>query len=219
MLSNPLPVLLLMGGIAALDGTSVGQTMLSRPLVAATLAGWVMGDPLTGLLVGGMLELLYLGLLPAGGVRFPETGPASVVAGATAASMGAAGAVPLALLLGIVVAELGAMSITAVRKVNGRFVPDPETGPVDAAKLESLHRLLVLLEGARGVALTGIGLLLARVTLGGMAPHWPLSDQWTALLLTAGLMVPLGALLASVSRGRSTILLFLGGALVGALLA
>ena len=32
-----------MGGAISLDGTSAGQFMVSRPLVAATLAGWIVG--------------------------------------------------------------------------------------------------------------------------------------------------------------------------------
>jgi PTS system mannose-specific IIC component len=215
----PLPILLLLGGIAALDGTSVGQMMVSRPLVAATVAGWVLGDPVAGLLVGGMLEVLYLGVLPVGGVRFPETGPAGVVAGAAAASMGTPGAIPLALLLGIVVAELGAVSITAIRKVNGHFAPDPEVDPVDARRLERVHRALVLLDGARGMALTFVGLALGRFALGVLAPAWPLDQSSTALLLGLGLMVPGGALLASLGRRRIALPLFLAGLAAGALLA
>ena len=44
--------LALLGSWAALDGTSIGQIMVSRPIVSATLAGWLVGDPATGLLVG-----------------------------------------------------------------------------------------------------------------------------------------------------------------------
>src|SRR5690606_15616708 len=83
MLPGPVTTvwLLLLGGWMAVDGTSVGQIMVSRPLVAATLAGWVVGDPLAGLTAGVLLELFHLAVLPVGAARYPEGGPASVLAG------------------------------------------------------------------------------------------------------------------------------------------
>src|SRR5690606_39516372 len=87
--------LLLLGGWMAVDGTSVGQFMVSRPLVAASLAGWIVGDPAAGLTVGVILELFHLAVLPVGAARYPEGGPAAVVAGSL---YGAASAVPGALL-------------------------------------------------------------------------------------------------------------------------
>ena len=70
----------LLGGVLALDATSVGQFMVSRPLVCGLLAGWVLGDPATGLLVGALLELYLLVSFPSGGARFPEGATATVVA-------------------------------------------------------------------------------------------------------------------------------------------
>jgi len=80
--------LAILGGLLALDATSVGQFMISRPLVAGTLAGWWLGDPGLGLEIGAILELFYLAGVPAGGSRVPETGSASVVAVAVAMSAG-----------------------------------------------------------------------------------------------------------------------------------
>jgi len=62
----------LLGGLLALDGTSVGQFMLSRPLVAGGLVGWVLGDPALGFTIGAVLELYLLVSFPTGGSRFPE---------------------------------------------------------------------------------------------------------------------------------------------------
>ena len=60
MTADLLPLVLL-GGVLALDATSVGQFMFSRPLVAGALAGWVVGDAALGLSVGVVLELYLLG--------------------------------------------------------------------------------------------------------------------------------------------------------------
>ena len=47
----------LLGGALALDATSVGQLMLSRPLVAGLLSGWLAGDARAGCLAGVILEI------------------------------------------------------------------------------------------------------------------------------------------------------------------
>ena len=74
----------------ALDATSLGQFMISRPLVGGAITGWLLGDPVLGLEVGAVLELFHIAGLPAGGSRVPEAGPASVAAVAVAASSGGA---------------------------------------------------------------------------------------------------------------------------------
>ena len=52
-----LPVVLL-GGLLGLDVVSFPQAMVSRPLVAATVAGWLAGNATAGLLIGATLELI-----------------------------------------------------------------------------------------------------------------------------------------------------------------
>lgn len=41
--------------------------MVSRPIVAAPIVGYLLGDAITGLLIGGVLELLWIGEIPIGG--------------------------------------------------------------------------------------------------------------------------------------------------------
>src|SRR5579864_1369574 len=76
-----LPIALL-GGVLGLDVVSFPQAMISRPIVAATLAGALVGQPPSGLLLGAALELIALETLPFGASRYPEWGSASVVGGA-----------------------------------------------------------------------------------------------------------------------------------------
>ena len=63
--------LALLGGLLGLDGTSAGQFMVSRPLVAGALTGWAVGDVTTGILVGAVLELFLRVSSPTGGERSP----------------------------------------------------------------------------------------------------------------------------------------------------
>jgi len=78
-----------LGGGAALlcglDRTAIFQFMISRPIVAAPLTGFLMGDPLLGLKVGALLELLWLGRLPVGASIPPDD--TQVAVGATVLSV------------------------------------------------------------------------------------------------------------------------------------
>ena len=81
MLIDLVPLALL-GGLLGLDVVSFPQAMISRPLVAATLAGAIGGNAMAGLLVGAVLEFVALETLPFGASRYPEWGSAAVVGGA-----------------------------------------------------------------------------------------------------------------------------------------
>ena len=67
--------------VAGIDRTAGPQIMLSRPLVAAPLTGLLLGNPLTGLEVGILLELLWLSRVPAGAAIPPDD--TQVAVGAT----------------------------------------------------------------------------------------------------------------------------------------
>jgi mannose/fructose/N-acetylgalactosamine-specific phosphotransferase system component IIC len=211
--------LVLLGGVLALDGTSVLQTMASRPLVAATLGGWVVGDPTSGLFVGMVLEAIYLGILPAGGAQFPETGPASLIAGATAAGLPGPGSLAIALMVGLVWAQVGAVSISLLRRVNGRFVPRPQEGPVTALEVERIHLAMVGLDFVRGMALTGLALVTARLGLAVAAGHWPLDYAPTVGIIALGTAVPLGTFLKGLGDSGSLRTTFMVGVAGGLLLA
>lgn len=71
----------LLGGVAALDATPVAQTLLSQPLVTATLLGWLWGDWATALAVGVVLQILAASTLPIGS-RTPEDYATGGVVGA-----------------------------------------------------------------------------------------------------------------------------------------
>ena len=78
MMLLPLAVL---GAVLGLDVVSFPQAMISRPIVAATLAGAFIGQPGRGLVMGVALEFFALESMPFGASRYPEWGSASVVGG------------------------------------------------------------------------------------------------------------------------------------------
>ena len=59
-------------GIVALDTTAVGQILLSQPLFSCLALGALLGDFSTGLLIGVIMQMLWLRLIPMGGAMFYE---------------------------------------------------------------------------------------------------------------------------------------------------
>ena len=72
-LLDALPIALL-GALLGLDVVSFPQVMVSRPIVAATVAGAFIGHPPAGLLMGVVLEMIALDTLPFGASRYPVWG-------------------------------------------------------------------------------------------------------------------------------------------------
>lgn len=207
----------LLGGLLALDATSVGQFMLSRPLVAGALVGWVLGEPSLGVAVGAMLELYLLVSFPTGGSRFPEGATATVVAVASAASSDAAGALPLGVAVGLVWGQLGGVSITAMRRWNSKLVPDPDAGFENAARVGAVHMRAVFLDFVRGAAVTLSGVLAGRVVVGAWARFWAISPSASLGLLLIGGAVSAGILLRDLGGFRVRKVLFAAGMALGIL--
>jgi mannose/fructose/N-acetylgalactosamine-specific phosphotransferase system component IIC len=133
--------LALLGGVLGLDVVSFPQAMISRPLVAATLAGALIGEASSGLLLGAALELIALETLPFGASRYPEWGSASVVGGAIFASHPAhpAGAMTLATLSALATTWVGGWTMVKLRQLNAVWAG---------------HRREALEAGARGAVVS-----------------------------------------------------------------
>ncbi|MSR19379.1 MAG: hypothetical protein EXR91_00155 [Gemmatimonadetes bacterium] len=208
----------LLGGLLALDATSVGQFMTSRPLVAGALTGWAVGEPAAGVAVGAILELYLLVSYPTGGSRFPEGSTATVVAVA-AAGTGSPGALALAVAAGLVWGQLAGASITYLRRANARLVPDPGQGPTSTRRLAAGHLGAVLLDFVRGVVVTFAGVLVVRPLVGGLVASWPVPPGATFGLLLVGGSVSVGILLRDFGgfrRHRTAFVVGLALALLGA---
>jgi len=151
------------GVIVGLDMTSVGQTMISRPLVAATVAGVIAGDPASGLVVGVVLEFFALDVLPVGAARYPDYGLGAVAAVATAAGTPSVLGTGLGVGVGLVIAYLGGVGTHLVRVLNGNDVVR-NSGLLDSgnrAAVNAVHMRGLLRDGVRAAFVTALGLLLA----------------------------------------------------------
>ena len=186
--------LLAVGTVAGFDLVSGPQILLARPIVTGTLSGLILGDPLSGLLVGGILELFALEVLPVGATRYPDHGPGSVAAVWLTVVSGPATA-GVAVLVALLTAEFGGWTLQRHRRYNGRalaaLAPALDRGePGIAARLQFGGAVR---DGMRGLLVTAVGLALARAV-------WPLLALPTGTLRLVTVMV-LGAGLAGAVAG------------------
>ncbi len=148
--------------IVTVDLVSAPQGLLSRPLVAATVAGLLAGDVAAGVLVGVALELYALDVLPIGASRYPDYGAAAVAAGGAAALVPAAPALALAGLLGLPLALLGGVSLHVHRRRNAESILKrlPRVTEGEARAIWELQRNALARDAFRGLFLGGVGLLV-----------------------------------------------------------
>ncbi len=212
--------LALLGGVLGLDVVCFPQMMVSRPLVAATLAGAFVGDPAMGIFVGVTLELIALATLPFGASRYPEWGSAAVVGGAIAGALNTqrAGALSIGVLAALATAWVGGLTLVKLRVwvawLARRRRPALDAGSRGA--VISLQLAGLTADAVRAAALTaGAYALLfpvAHATLG----IWSLSEP-----LSRGFVVSIAAAVAAAAAwtifhsARGARWYFAGGLIVG----
>ncbi len=227
-------ILLGLAFLVGMDGTALGQFMLSRPLITGVLAGAATGDVGLGAAVGALVELYHLPAIPVGGGRYPEPGPATVVGvfaaqlaggtGMAAAAPGAgalasvlqlnpAGAVPLGVFFALAFSLLGGWLQEASRAWTPRWLPDARTTRV-RRRLQLAQWGGVLLAGVRGLVIAALGMAIAQGLVPNLEP-WPLSHRATWLLLLLAGCLPLGSLLAVLGGVRRLGAWAAGGLVIG----
>jgi PTS system mannose-specific IIC component len=187
--------LLLWGTLVGLDLVSVPQAMISRPLVAGTVAGWLAGDVEAGLRIGVLFELFALDVLPVGAVRYPDYGPATV--GAVALGIGAPWELGLGVsaALGLVLAVLGGWSLQVVRRWNARAIQRRAAALAagESSAIRWLQYGALLRDALRGFTLTLAGLVIASTITDSVR-----LDRQTAVAFT---LVAIGSALAAAASG------------------
>lgn len=157
--------LVLWGTLVGLDLVSGPQIMIARPLVAATVAGAIVGDAAAGVTVGIVLELFALEVLPIGAARYPDYGPAAVSAAAAAAHAPMILALGAGVTLGLIVAGIGGVAMHRLREWNARRI-HRHAAALDAGdgrQLARLHFTCLAADAARSAAVTTLGLAGAAV--------------------------------------------------------
>jgi mannose/fructose/N-acetylgalactosamine-specific phosphotransferase system component IIC len=217
--------LALLGGLLGLDVVSFPQAMVSRPIVASTLAGAFIGHSEAGLLIGVVLELIALDTLPFGASRYPEWGSAGVVGGALFAAQphGSPGALPASILAALLTASISGWSMVALRRIIARRLEQSrdriEEGSRDA--LLSLHLSGMTLDLLRGALVTTIAMVIFSPIVRAIVAIWGSeSDYSRAVVVVVAAIVAGGALWKVFHSVRHVIWFFIGGLIVsGALLA
>lgn len=208
---------LTLGGLVAmltgLDRTAVGQIMISRPIVAAPLAGLVLGDLAAGLAVGLMTELLWLTRIPVGAAIPPDD--TQVAVGATVLVVVLAplwgfsgnGILILALLIAMPLGKAGQWLDHLARRQNSRLQKRAEQVLASSSDFDRLERLHW--QGVGSFAFSSLVTYLVVVAVGAVALFFlaPVFDEaltdigdWLRLVFPlCGIAVILGSLHVSRS--------------------
>jgi mannose/fructose/N-acetylgalactosamine-specific phosphotransferase system component IIC len=209
----------LLGALLGLDVVSFPQAMVSRPIVAATLAGAFIGNPPAGLLIGAVLELIALDTLPFGASRYPEWGSAGVVGGALFAAQppGMPGALPASLLAALLTASISGWSMVMLRRIIAtrlqRTRDSIEAGSRDA--LLGLHLSGMTMDLLRGALVTTLGMIVFSPLVAAIVAIWGSeSAPSRAVVVVIAAIVAGGALWKVFHSVRHVLWFFLGGLLV-----
>jgi mannose/fructose/N-acetylgalactosamine-specific phosphotransferase system component IIC len=208
------------GTLVAMDLVSVPQAMIARPLVAGAVAGAIMGDLDAGLRLGVLFELFALDVLPVGAVRYPDYGPATVVATALAADAPWQFALGVSAALGLVLAVVGGLSLQLVRRLNARAI-QRRAAALAAGESAAIRRLQyggLLRDALRGAALTAGGLAVAWVIDAKVRPNSSTGLGLTLVAVGCALSAAAGGALRSAGRG-ARLRWLAAGAVVGLVLA
>ncbi|MBW2689025.1 MAG: PTS sugar transporter subunit IIC [Deltaproteobacteria bacterium] len=190
--------------LTGLDRVALIQIMISRPLVAGTLTGWVLGNPLIGMEVGMLLELLWLGRLPVGAAIPPDDTQVAVGATVMALSMGhflALNGMPLVILsvlIAIPLGKFGQVFDRLARHVNDRLAVSGESALM-AGNIKGLERNHLF--GLVSFALASLATALVIVLIGsfilysvtpiliGAVREAGLSLQYSLILVGAAMLL------------------------------
>ena len=224
-MSETLWIVALVGGLVAMDTTAGPQVMVSQPIVACPILGLLLGDLRIGLLFGTVLELIWIGTVPAGAARFFDSNMAAVAAtGAAVWAMHRFGvprpnAVLLSLWGVLPIGLLGSRMTVGVRKLNGRLIRGADTAARSGRSFQvSLwHGCGAGLSFMRGVCLALGGTVLGGwvvSVLDGLLP--PMREEGLTVVLT-GLIGLGGAVGLKLFGSKSLIPYLVIGAGVGVL--
>lgn len=135
----------LAGGFIGLDRTAAGQFMISQPIVAAPIAGWLLGDSVTGVTIGAVLELLWVLDMPVG-TFVPADATLGAVSATAIAALAGGGKAPMDLVGFSIIVTTITVPVTMIadrfiRSRNSRLAEDAcaRDGEDAAGRLTRAH--------------------------------------------------------------------------------
>lgn len=207
---------LLIGGMVALicglDRVAILQILVSRPIVAAPLAGLLLGEPLTGLQIGVMVELLWLARLPVGAAVPPDDTQVAVAATVLSIVLGpqleglSIELMLLSLLIALPVGKVGQYFEHHARNYNSILPIRTDQALQDGllGRIQLLH-LRGLLSFAVSSLLTYLTIVVCGLVL--IPPIWPwlqISMSYSAGLLQLALpLIGVAVILGTINVSRA----------------
>jgi PTS system N-acetylgalactosamine-specific IIC component len=166
-------MIVLLGGLIALDNTEAFQSMLSQPLLVGPVVGYLLSDLAGGVRIGILLQLAYLWVMPVGTANFPDTSVGSVVGSSGFILLGRLFPDRFDLVLVVIILFsipffiFCGWSLIKQRQLNFELLvrADACAEKGGTANLRNLFILALAGSFLRGVALTVIGLLFIFVLL------------------------------------------------------
>jgi len=177
-----------------LDRIAVSQFMISRPIVAGPLTGIFLGEPLLGLHIGMLIELLWLGRIPVGATIPPDDTQVAVGGTFLATYMAASTNYPepvniaIALLVALPLAKSGQLFDHMARRANDnlgqrvdRFL---QAGELDFAENHHLIGLghFAVAHFCTFVVVAGGGYLVTSALAPTIAPYLAPPGYWLLLI-------------------------------------
>jgi PTS system mannose-specific IIC component len=203
----PTPVqlggLMAWGTVVGLDLVSAPQGLLSRPIVAATVAGWIMGNLPGGLVAGMTLELYALDVLPIGASRYPDYSVAAVASGVASALAPDGVSAGMAGLVGLPLAALGGWTLQALRRRNALSVHRrlDRVSRGDGRAIWELQRNGFLRDGLRSFGLSALGIGLALPVALVPWQRFPHANALSWAVVAGGIAATFGGAMRSAGAG------------------
>ena len=213
-------------GLLLLDTTAVLQSMVSQPLISGAILGWFSGDLYTGLQIGFLLQLLWLGELPVGAARIPEGNFGSLVGilfglqyKPFEAELGNV-ILLVAIVYALICSYFGLKMVTSIRTFNIRLFDRARrmtaAGNTKGLFLVNIAALLVRWAAAVMMVfiLVRLGVSLFDPLLPHLSPHW---DQW-ARHVDVGILGAGAGLSLNLFRTKKQRAVIIAAAIAGGLL-
>ena len=194
----------------------VDERQFHRPLVACTLMGFALGDPTTGIMLGGALELIALGWMNVGAAMAPDSALAStisalvVIQGHQNIDTGIAIAVPLA--------AAGQVLTIFVRTITVFFQHQADNFAKTAnfRGIELMHISGMALQGLRVAIPTAIVALISSDELTRLLNMIP-AEVTTGLRIAGGMITVVGfAMVINMMRSKALMPFFFLGFIAAA---
>ncbi len=188
-------LLLIWGVMVGVDLASFPQIMIARPIVAGSVAGLLLGDPISGIQLAIIFELFALDVMPVGAARYPDYGPATVAAVYVAAGSPGILGIGIATLIGLATAFVGGTGMRIVRRLNTYDVQS-HRNRLDNGDSRAVYGITfrgLMRDALRALIVTGIGLAFGYGTR-----RWLSVDVTTAVLVS---IVGIGSALAAGTSG------------------